>query len=147
MVSLYKCATPSQLRILRIVEGAVRNAAHGHPEYNIPDTFARSAAKRAAGTLTAQWPDVLAAKPSEKVDVRGSQYIDRADGVICRTPKASRASHRPKATGRGSPQLHRRSPLPRLIKHLSILAGDARRSDNSERLAAIIEILRIMDKL
>ena len=66
MVSLYKRATPSQARILRSVEGAVKNAADGHPSYNLPENFARSVAKRAAGTLTAQWPDVLAlAKASD----------------------------------------------------------------------------------
>lgn len=59
MVTLAKRATPSQARILKIVEGAVLNASDAH---KVPrDTWlARSIAKRAAGTLTAQWPEVLA---------------------------------------------------------------------------------------
>lgn len=59
MTTLYRRATPQQRRVLRIVEGAVRNAAHAHG-LTLPPRFARSVAKRAAGTLTAQWPDALA---------------------------------------------------------------------------------------
>lgn len=73
MASLYKRATPSQAYILRAVEGAVKNAQDAHPEIQISQRHRRSIAKRAAGTLTAQWPEVLAAKvmrqrPSE-IDV------------------------------------------------------------------------------
>lgn len=65
MATLWKRATPSQQRILRAVDGAVRNTAHAH-SLKIPGYFARSVAKRAAGTLTAQWPEVLAAIPSRQ---------------------------------------------------------------------------------
>src|SRR5260370_35193289 len=72
MAPLYKRASPAQRRILRVVEGAVLNAAdaHGRPRDRY---IARSIAKRAAGTLTASWPEVLAARsllPSDKA--RGS---------------------------------------------------------------------------
>ena len=53
MTSLYKRASVRQARILKIVEGACRNAAHAHGEAVLPKNFARSVAKRAAGTLTA----------------------------------------------------------------------------------------------
>ena len=66
MASLYRRATPSQQRILRIVEGAVKNASDAHPEVLISPRLKRSIAKRAAGTLTAQWPDVLAARASSE---------------------------------------------------------------------------------
>ena len=36
MSTFVKRATPRQRRVYRIVEGAVRNAAHAHPEYRIP---------------------------------------------------------------------------------------------------------------
>jgi hypothetical protein len=44
-----------QRRMLRIIEGAVINAHHAHPESNTKiEYFARSVAKRAVGTLSAQ---------------------------------------------------------------------------------------------
>ena len=68
MTTLANRATPRQHRVMRMIEGAVRNAAHAHPEWKIPAQAAASIAKRGAGTLTAGWPDVLAAPntPSER---------------------------------------------------------------------------------
>lgn len=60
MTTLSKRATPRQTKVLRIIEGAVLNAGHAHPEWKISPVMARSIAKRASGTLTAAWPDVLA---------------------------------------------------------------------------------------
>src|SRR5580693_7620146 len=65
MSTLSNRATPSQLRMLRAIAGAVDNAAHAH-KMELPNHFARSVAKRATGTLTAQWPDVLAAKAKRR---------------------------------------------------------------------------------
>jgi hypothetical protein len=67
MSTLAKRATPSQVKILRIVAGAVINEAdaHGRPR---DQRMARSIAKRATGSLSAQWPEILAARspvPSE----------------------------------------------------------------------------------
>lgn len=56
MASLYTRKTFRQRRALRIVAGAVMNAAHAHPQYGIDEKIARSIAKRAVGTLTAEWP-------------------------------------------------------------------------------------------
>ena len=60
MASLYKRANPMQARMIRIVEGAVKNAFDAHPEVEDKNKFARSVAKRAVGTLTSQLGDVLA---------------------------------------------------------------------------------------
>ncbi len=61
MATLYKRANARQKRLLRIVEGAVRNALHAHPDgYTKHDHFARSVAKRAVGTISSQWGDLLA---------------------------------------------------------------------------------------
>lgn len=62
MTTLSKRATPHQARVLRMIEGAVKNALDAHPDYaTMPrDKLARSIAKRAAGTLTAAWPEMLA---------------------------------------------------------------------------------------
>lgn len=61
MTTLYKRATPPQQRILRIVEGAIKNAADAHEEIKVSPRHRRSIAKRATGTLTAQFAEVLAA--------------------------------------------------------------------------------------
>jgi len=63
MSTLSKRATPLQLQMLRIIEGAVKNTFDAHPLYLIgmdeypfdKDRFARSVAKRAVGTLSAQY--------------------------------------------------------------------------------------------
>lgn len=72
MATLYKRATPAQRQMLRIIEGAVLNAHHAHPGCfptdgrinQRPDItierFARSVAKRAVGTLSAQMLGELA---------------------------------------------------------------------------------------
>lgn len=67
MSTLYKRANPLQKKLLKIIEGSVRNAIDAHPEV-IADrhTFARSVAKRAVGTITSEWGRLLAsgaAKP------------------------------------------------------------------------------------
>lgn len=69
MVTLYKRATPSQQAILRAVEGAIKNVADCHPEYNLGPKFARSVAKRAAGTLYAQWLDIERKDVTQRADV------------------------------------------------------------------------------
>lgn len=63
MTTLSKRATPRQAMVLRMIEGACRNAAHAHPGQILDDRLARSIAKRAAGTLTSAWGAVLAAPP------------------------------------------------------------------------------------
>jgi len=55
MASLYKRATPLQEMVLRIIEGAIKNAQDAHPEIQVTPKHRRSIAKRAAGTLTAQF--------------------------------------------------------------------------------------------
>ncbi len=61
MTTLSKRATPRQALLLRMVEGACRNAMHAHSGAVLDDKMCRSIAKRAAGTLAAQWAAVLAA--------------------------------------------------------------------------------------
>lgn len=135
MASLYKRATPQQHRILRIVEGAVKNAADAHG-LEWPHNFARSIAKRAAGTLTARWRDVLAAKlcsPSESA-VPSPTARGRARGAQIGKPLggARRVN--------GS-----RSPLDKIWKELSKQCGAAKRADNQERLQTLIEVLKLVD--
>ncbi|MGM4906310.1 hypothetical protein AB8B21_05465 [Tardiphaga sp. 866_E4_N2_1] len=135
MSSLYKRANPSQKRILRVVEGAVRNAAHAHSDIIVPNSFARSVAKRAAGTLTAQWPDVLAAGFDEPSDRVGADISWTAQ---------PQGAQRLKRAGRGSPHPLRRSPLPVLWKTLSAQIRPMREAGQSERAAAFIDVLKLI---
>lgn len=135
MPSLYKRATPSQKRILRAVEGAVKNAAHAHAGALLPHNFARSVAKRAAGTLTAQWPEVLAAgfdRPS-----------DRVGADISWTARPRRAQDLQR-DGRGSSHLPRRSPLPMLWKALSAKIRPLREAGQHERADAFVDVLKMI---
>ena len=61
MATLYKRANARQKRLLRIIEGAVHNTLHAHPDGLLDnERFARSVAKRAVGTISSQWGDLLA---------------------------------------------------------------------------------------
>jgi hypothetical protein len=132
MSTLYKRATPAQHRILRAVEGAVKNVAHAHPEHKLTPGIAKSIAKRAAGTLTAQWPEVLAAR-----------FVPSVSGALSPLGHARRpASHVCMTTGRGPSRLGGRPPLVLLWKELSIKAGAAKRAGQTERAEAFIEVLK-----
>src|ERR1700761_6582133 len=79
MATLWKRATPSQYMMLRIIAGAVLNVQDHHGMVR-EQRFARSVAKRAVGTLTAQWPDVLAAS---------NRQIGGRDRLVPRQPQGS----------------------------------------------------------
>lgn len=67
MASLWKTASPPQYMMLKMVAGAVLNVQDHHNQPR-DRSFARSVAKRAVGTLTADWPSVLAARTSRRQD-------------------------------------------------------------------------------
>lgn len=123
----------AHVRVYRAVHGAVVNTAHGHPKWTLTREMARSIAKRATGTLTAEWPDVLAARqvPSEANDPSyGGCWPPR------RVTTARRAGER-----RVTP---RRSPSRLAWKELSILCGEAKRAGQVERAEALVEAPRII---
>jgi len=136
MATLYNRAGPSQRRILRIVEGAVKNACDAHGFRGAPHNFARSVAKRAAGTLSAQWPEVLAAEmPSDRA---------KAENLRPASPSFANPAKRAK---RGAAQLSSRTPpstFKKLYTRLGIMAGMARKSGNQERADAIADALRVV---
>ena len=134
MASLYKRATPSQHFILRVVEGAVQNAQDAHPEMaRIPPKFTRSIAKRATGTLTAQWPDVLAARALSKRNASLSSSRDRS--------RRSAEANEPASTvAQLHKQLVKRMRALRIGEHYAIYAAcqdraapDRRRSRRASR--------------
>lgn len=150
MTTLYKRATPSQARILRAVAGAVKNAADAHPEYQLDEYMARSIAKRACGTITSQWGDLLAAthangfRPSERAVLTCTRPA-QGSAQVCK-PNHARAQL-DQSESRGPSHSKRRSPLHMLIRDLGMMAGDARRAGQTERLAAIADMLRLIDRL
>lgn len=136
MVTFYKRACPSQKMVLRIVEGAVKNASDAHPEIEISPQHRRSIAKRAAGTLTAQWPDVLAARePSE------------SDGVLSGSKTHRRSSQLVPATGREASHDHQRFPLRRLISMISRPIRGLKESGQDERAEAFVDVLKMIHEI
>lgn len=128
----------AHVMIYRAVDGAVRNVAHHHPKWNLQHRdVARSIAKRATGTLTAEWPDVLAARmvPSDVIGLPGSGQW----------PPFRSARKR---GGRGASVANlRRSPhsLRNLWNEVSSLIGPAKRAGQHERVEAFVAVLRIID--
>jgi hypothetical protein len=143
MASLYTRATPSQARILKIVEGACINARDAHPNVQINRRFARSVAKRAAGTLTAQWPDVLAAgalQPSDGAEANPSGADRRGVSHLTRHAVTAQLVKRTKA----SASYERRRSLRFLHRRIGYLCGQAKRSGDASAHAAFVTALRLI---
>jgi hypothetical protein len=139
MSSLWLRASPWELRALRIVAGAVLNARDMHPGHPVDRKFARGVAKRAIGTLSSQWGDVLAAsnrRPS--VAERETRQDALRREAQCYQPRE-----------RGQAMLATRLPPVRLaIKAIAAEIGAARKSGQStEKIEGMIECLRIIDRI
>ena len=111
---------------MKAVGGAIKNAADAHPDWRIDRRFIYSASKRAAGTLTAEWPEVLAARLARRQE---------------RNPRRSviRGPRRGDVSG-----LQRRSPLKTVWKMLAAEAGKAKQAGDVDRLAEIVGALRLI---
>lgn len=144
MTSLYIKATPSQRRVLRAVEGAVFNAHHAHPEWAFDQRLARSIAKRAAGTLTAQWSVLASAGASDMPEGTGTKPSGAA--AVSREQPPTHGLSVLGRRGRGSSRLIRRSPLRRLWGTISHITGEAKRAGQTERAQALIDVLRLIDE-
>ena len=138
MSTLYVRCSLRQAKLLRMVEGAVKNTADAHKGwFTYSPRLGRSIAKRAVGTLTAAWPEVLAlpqqaASESAKGGSTGSSGAASAT-ELCKSAR----------WGRGH-RFRDRASLRRVHKELSARAGDLRRSGQTERLTGIIEALRLI---
>ena len=151
MTTLYKRATPSQKRMLQIIEGAVHNAMDAH---SVPrdQRMARSIAKRAAGTLSSQWKEVLAVntKPSAKGTVSHLKCgaCERRASCVKLKVRKERAAYNEsmRQFGRGVPHGERRSPLLTLWDRLKREMWQLRRTDLI-KFEARVELLRMIDKL
>lgn len=133
MATLAKRATPRQQLVMRMVAGAVMNAGHAHPAWKISPVMARSIAKRATGTLTANWPDVLAA-PRALSESAASQSL---------TGGATSGTH-VNATGGGRASTRVRAPLAVLHGAIGSMAAEAKRTHQHDRAEALIDVLRLI---
>jgi hypothetical protein len=102
MPSLYRAATRFGAALLRICEGSARAAFHDHPEWSIPtpEKTARSIAKRAAGTIAAEWSrlSAVAAKAATVAQPAGASVDPAGDagGALSPPPARTRSqSSRP----------------------------------------------------
>jgi hypothetical protein len=161
MTSLYNRATSVQERILRIVEGAVRNAAACHSEARFSHKFPRSVAKRAAGTITAQLAVTLAGSgPSDQGGATGFNRTASEVGVALRPALASvlgplvRAEHSSAdrvsspdrigrvLVGKARPVSSKKRAMRNVRKEIAILATAAR--GDPVRWAALNDALAII---
>jgi hypothetical protein len=131
MSSLYKRANGPQQRMLAIVSGAVLNALHAHPEAPVDRQFARSVAKRAVGTLSAQWPEVLAAQASPS----GS-----AERLV--TGRRRKSAYSDERTG-GAPDAQR-SPVSVVVHRMGRMIGQMRGRGDPEAADAIIAAIKCL---
>lgn len=109
--------------------------------------FARSVAKRAAGTLSAELPAVLAAKPSEKLGVshriEGGQAARKAHLV---TPSGRAQVGQSYKDGAILSEL-RIAPLRSIEKAIAKKMRVIKRAGNPELEQAMIDILRDISRL
>lgn len=135
MTTLYKRANPSQRRLLRIIEGAIKNASDAHSRNAVPQKFARSIAKRAAGTISAQWPELLAARmPSNRDASEIGKGFPASAAHDCKPPRQ-----------RGAAQPVKPSPIFKMLYlRLGAMAGWARKAGHNERTAAFADALRVI---
>jgi hypothetical protein len=136
MATLWNRATPSQYRMLRAIAGAVRNAAHAH-QIDITKNFARSVAKRATGTLTAQWPDVLAVTSLRRQN--GSR-----DRLVSRDPRGSDL-RKGRSEGAGL-RLLRLAPIRFVWKRYAAGMWKVKHEGSPEEYAAHVRILKLLDE-
>ena len=158
MSSLYKRANKTQIRILRAVEGAVKNVKDAHPDWPIEPHMARSIAKRAAGTISSQAGLLAGCKPSQS-DSDGVSSVCRPIAepahLLKPVPGGAQTSKPLQGPLDGPVALKkgerlswlRRSPLDVLRADLFINLTYCRATDQLERANVIVDVLKMIDKL
>ena len=138
-VAIMNIVTPQQNRLFRAVHGAVMCCRSAHPNWNLNRTIAISVAKRAAGTILAQWPGLLAARLPERAE-EGSRVLQstRSGAAVGKAPAGS--GGRRNAPGR-------RPSLKVLWRYLGYLAGQAKHAGNMERYETLRDVLRLIAEM
>lgn len=151
MVTLSKRATPSQARILKIIEGAVLNTADAHSQKR-DNSLARSIAKRAAGTISSQWVELLAAntRPSVKgpVEVTNCRACERRAKLAELKARKEFSAQLVQRRLRGKvPERVRRFPLLILWERLSREMWEIRRGPDKAKFEAYLHLLKMIHQL
>ncbi len=136
MSSLWKRSTGPQYRMLKIVSGAVLDAANAHPEKKPDKIFARSVAKRAVGTISAQWVELLAADTT--VDLSSGRWRSQSSKA-CRHRRSLGTSGE-----KGRPQFTKAAPFAALCKRLGRMIMPARMSGDDEGAKAILAAIKAL---
>jgi hypothetical protein len=142
MTTLRNRATPRQAAVMKMIEGAVRNAAHAHPGWNLTEKMARSISKRATGTLTSAWGSVLAAPQQRPSERRGGDYEAATPSRNVAVSVAAAGTGEP--AGKGVRLSATGAPLVRLRGRLGAMAGSAKRAGQTERYEALVDALRAL---
>jgi len=125
--------------MLKVIAGAVINVCDHHGLQR-DRKFARSVAKRAVGTLTASWPDVLAAKETRR--------RHNGSGEIVRSPDLGGSHPVRRPSRRGPSQRLRRSPLCKAwMKVSSEMCKYKHGLMSIEDYEANIRVLKILQRL
>ncbi len=138
MSSLWKRANGPQYRMLKIVAGAVLNAAHFHPGKPVDKKFARSVAKRAVGTISSQWAGLLAAP--------NKASSGAARGTPDHTARRRRAYLMALCKRGPARGYDRWPPLAIAVKNISRKIRPAREAGDHARADAYVECLKIIAK-
>ena len=144
MTTLRNRATPRQAVVMRMIEGAVRNAAHAHPGWNLTEKMARSISKRATGTLTSAWGSVLASPQQRPSERRGGDYEAAAPS---RNDLGVAAVGTGEPAGKGVRLSATGAPLVRFRRQLGARAGQAKRAGQTERYEALVDALRAIAEM
>lgn len=130
----------TQNMIYRAVAGAVRNARHGHRDWPLNDTHARSIAKRATGTLLAQFRE----------HVGGDLPSEAAESLDIKSRRAARSLASSCRRGGGVAPVIRRLPYSHRLKVLRNTLGamvkEAKLAEQPIRVEALIDALRLVAK-
>jgi hypothetical protein len=124
----------------------VLNTSDAHPgKYKIDARFARGVAKRAVGTLSAQWAGVLAVEASRPSRAAAADLVigSRAGVTFALSGKRS-AQFSSRKLGGASEGLRSLAPLKRAEKELARRISPARARGEIERANALIEALTVM---
>lgn len=134
--------------VLRMIEGACLNAGHAHPEHKMSRPFARSIAKRAAGTLTSQWRDVLAASQMQSDADGGEGPLRRphaGSGLVLNRPRRHRRVGNDGMEAAGTIEAVP-AVLRRIHREISPWVNAARGSGDEDYASALIDVLKVIGR-
>ncbi len=136
----YKYRSVSQLEFLlsRIVEGCIFNAITSHPKWEFDRRFVGSITKRTVGTLSAAMPKVLAVSHMTSSERQGLAYTS--------SPAVRAFANQTQRWGAPCVRTPTPPSIARFRKAVSLMGREARIADNSERLSALIDVLRLLAK-